>query len=72
MIHEIKYKAETWFTGRNELFKSSGIFIRTTCEGHLHLVPLTSKGELTHCDIVIDKSILPELLQKLADHENCI
>ena len=64
----IKYKKLTWFTGRNGLFKSSGIKVSNTFEHNLHLIPITSKGVEGHCGIVIHKDNVMEFVNTIKDH----
>jgi hypothetical protein len=65
----IKYPSLTWFTGRNGLFKSSGIKIFTTYDNdkHIHLIPLTSKGKDAHCDIVIHSQSIPDVMLSISE-----
>lgn len=64
-MSQINYKELTWFTGRNGLFKSKGLMIDKTHEGHLWLSPMTSRGKIARCDIVIHKDSIDDLIDKL-------
>lgn len=61
----IKFSSNTWFTGRNGMFNASGIQITESFEGHLTLVPVTSKGKLANCYIVVHKGSIPEFITSI-------
>ncbi len=61
----IKFPSNTWFTGRNGMSNASGIQITESFEGHLTLVPVTSKGKLANCFIVVHKGSVPEFIASI-------
>ena len=67
---EITYPKLTWFTGRNGTFKSKGISINKTCNGHLHLIPITSKNKYARCEIVIHKDSIKSFIKKIKEEMN--
>jgi hypothetical protein len=64
MQNEVKFKKLTFATGRNGLMKCSGINLLNINSGVM-MSPLTSKGVIGRCDIVIDYGSLFEVIQAL-------
>jgi hypothetical protein len=64
MSENIRFASLTSFTGRNGHFKCSGLNLFL---GHndLELAPLTSRGEVGNCEIVVPREALPELIEVL-------
>lgn len=74
MTTEVKFPFLTNFTGRNGYSKCSGLEVmeyRNRPEGAcFFLTPLTSKGKLANCDIIIPVSAIPELVNALLRLKN--
>ena len=47
------------------MFNASGIQITESFEGHLTLVPVTSRGKLANCYIVVHKDSIPEFIASI-------
>lgn len=66
MIEEIKWKdLPTWFLGRNGTMKCGGIEVLPISGGDVCLSPLTSKGAVGRCAIVVERESLAELIEVL-------
>jgi hypothetical protein len=66
MIKQITWDRLTNFTGRNGFFKCSGIELFEL--GHskeLMLTPLTSRGNIANCNIIIPVEAIPQLIEEL-------
>jgi len=62
----IKFARNTFFTGRNGMFKASGLEILPLDHNNSFMIsPITSKGLIGRCDVEIPKEVLPELIKTL-------
>lgn len=64
MQKQINWSMSTYFLGRNGCFKCNGINISEFCD-NVYIEPITSKGNIGRCKIVLPKQELQNIIKGL-------
>lgn len=65
MSGSVYFGKETWFTGRNGLFKARGISMWNDSDGNIVISPITSKDRIANCDIAITRESVSDVIRAL-------